>query len=48
MQATGILKNENEVLSKKQLKRLKEAKNTYDKPVLIQTQDEDISDEKNR
>jgi len=48
MQATGILKNENEVLSKKQLKRLKEAKNTYDKPVLIQTQDEAISAEKNR
>ncbi len=48
MQATGILKNEKEVLSKKQQKRLEEAKRTYDKPVLIHTQEEAISAEKNR
>ncbi len=48
MQATGILKNEKEVLSKKQQKRLEEAKRTYDKPVLIHTQEEAISAEKKR
>ncbi|MDB2685532.1 M1 family metallopeptidase, partial [Flavobacteriaceae bacterium] len=48
MQATGILKNEKEVLSKIQKKRLEEAKRTYDKPVLIHTQEEAISAEKNR
>ncbi len=48
MQATGILKNEKEVLSKKQQKRLQEAKRTYDKPVLIHTQEEAISAEKDR
>jgi hypothetical protein len=48
MQATGILKNEKEVLSKKQQKRLEEAKRTYDKPVLIHTQEEAVSAEKNR
>ena len=48
MQATGILKNEKEVLSKKQQKRLQEAKTTYDKPVLIHTQEEAISAEKKR
>jgi len=48
MQATGVLKNEKEVLTKKQQKRLLEAKNTYDKPILIHTQEEAISAEKNR
>jgi hypothetical protein len=48
MQATGVLKNEKEVLTKKQQKRLQEAKNTYDKPVLIHTQEEAISAEKKR
>ena len=48
MQATGILKNEKEVLSKKQQKRLQVAKRTYDKPVLIHTQEEAISAEKDR
>ena len=38
--ATGVLKNENEVLTKKQLKRLKLAKKTFDKPVIIVTQKE--------
>ena len=46
MQATGILQNEKDVLSKKQQKRLQEAKNTYDKPVLIHTQQEAINAEK--
>ena len=48
MQATGILQNEKEVLTKKQQKRLQEAKNTYDKPVLIHTQEEAINAEKKR
>jgi hypothetical protein len=38
--ATGILKNEEEVLSKKEIKRLKEAKITFDNPVIIRTQEE--------
>ena len=48
MQATGVLKNEKEVLTKKQQKRLQEAKNTFDKPVVIHSQEEAISAEKNR
>ncbi len=48
MQATGILQNEKDVLTKKQQKRLQEAKNTYDKPVLIHTQEEAINAEKKR
>jgi len=48
MQATGVLKNEKEVLTKKQQKRLHEAKNTFDKPVVIHSQEEAISAEKNR
>ena len=48
MQATGVLQNEKEVLTKKQQMRLAEAKKTYDKPVLIHTQDEAINAEKNR
>ena len=48
MQATGILQNEKEVLTKKQQKRLTEAKKTYDKPVLIHTQEEAINAEKSR
>ncbi len=48
MQATGILQNEKEVLTKKQQKRLAEAKKTYDKPVLIHTQEEAINAENNR
>ena len=38
--ATGILKNEEEVLSKKEIKRLKEARITFDNPVIIRTQEE--------
>jgi len=48
MQATGILQNEKDVLTKKQQKRLQEARNTYDKPVLIHTQEEAMSAEKDR
>ncbi len=38
--ATGVLKNEREVLTKKQLERLNLAKKTFDKPVIIVTQKE--------
>ena len=46
--ATGVLKNEGEVLSRKELKRLEKAKTTFDNPVLIRTQDEAEKIEKNR
>ena len=46
--ATGILKNEGEVLSKKELKRLEKAKTTFDNPVLIRTQEEAEKIEKSR
>ena len=46
--ATGVLKNESEVLSRKELKRLEKAKTTFDNPVLIRTQDEAEKIEKNR
>ena len=45
--ATGILKNEGEVLSRKELKRLEKARTTFDNPVLIRTQDEAEKIEKN-
>ena len=38
--ATGVLLNETEVFTKKELKRLKVAKKTFDNPVLIRTQEE--------
>ena len=44
--ATGVLMNENEVLTKKQQKRLAEAKKSFDNPVVIHTQDEAIKIEK--
>ena len=46
--ATGILKNEIEVLSRKELKRLEKARTTFDNPVLIRTQDEAEKIEKSR
>jgi hypothetical protein len=46
--ATGILTNENEVLTKKELKRLEKAKTTFDNPVIIRTQEEAEKIEKNR
>jgi len=48
MQATGILQNEKEVLTKKQQKRLAEAKKTFDKVVIIHTQKEAEKAEKGR
>ena len=38
--ATGILKNEKEVLSRKERKRLEVARTTFDNPVIIRTQEE--------
>ena len=46
--ATGVLLNEREVLSKKELKRLAKAKNTFDHPVLIRTQEEASKIEKSK
>jgi hypothetical protein len=46
--ATGILKNENAVLSKKEQERLATARKTFDKPVLIRTQEEAEKIEKGR
>jgi hypothetical protein len=40
LNATGKLLNENEVFSKKELKRLNIAKKTFDKPVIIRSQKE--------
>jgi len=48
MQATGVLQNESDVLSKKQQKRLAEAKKSFDKPVIIHSQEEAIKAEKKR
>lgn len=45
--ATGVLQNQEEVLSKKQVQRLKEAKNS-EKPVLIVTESEAKKNEKNK
>jgi hypothetical protein len=46
--ATGILKNESEVLTKTQQKRLEEAKKTFDNPVVILTQEEATEIEKTK
>jgi len=46
--ATGVLMNEKEVLSKKQLKRLALAKKTFDNPVIIHTQKEAEKIEKSK
>jgi hypothetical protein len=46
--ATGVLTNESEVLTRKELKRLEEAKTTFDNPVLIRTQEEAEKIEKNK
>tara|TARA_Y100000591_G_scaffold100580_1_gene85419 strand:+ start:3223 stop:5475 length:2253 start_codon:yes stop_codon:yes gene_type:complete len=45
--ATGALQNAEEVLNKKELERLELARKTYDKPVIITTQEEAIKKEKN-
>jgi len=46
--ATGILKNETEVLTKTELKRLEKAKTSFDKPVIIRTQKEATKIEKTK
>ncbi|MFL2621778.1 MAG: M1 family metallopeptidase [Flavobacteriaceae bacterium] len=46
--ATGELKNQSSVLSKKQMQRLETAKNNYSDPVIIVTQDEATENEKNK
>ena len=46
--ATGVLKNENEVLSKDELRRLETAKTTFNNPVLIRTQEEAENIEKTK
>jgi hypothetical protein len=48
MQATGILQNEKEVLTKKQQKQLAKAKKTFDNPVIIHSQKEAEKIEKRR
>lgn len=46
--ATGELQNASQVLTKEQLKRFKEAKRTFDKPVFIVTPQEALTNEKSR
>ncbi|GAA4279797.1 M1 family metallopeptidase [Gaetbulibacter aestuarii] len=46
--ATGKLMNSNEVLTKTQRERMAEAENSYDKPVMIITEDEAIANEKTK
>ncbi len=46
--ATGNLENPTDVLSKKEMERFELAKKTYDKPVIIATQEEAIQREKSR
>ncbi|MDV7188081.1 M1 family metallopeptidase [Lutibacter sp. TH_r2] len=46
--ATGVLMNESEVLTKSQKRRLDKARETYDNPVLIVTQDEAIKTEQQK
>ncbi|MFN4300258.1 MAG: M1 family metallopeptidase [Thermaurantimonas sp.] len=46
--ATGELQNASQVLSKEQLKRLNEAKHTFDKPVFVITPQEASDNEKSR
>jgi hypothetical protein len=46
--ATGVLTNETEVLTRKELKRLEKARTTFDNPVLIRTQEEAEKIEKSK
>ena len=46
--ATGELKNASSVLTRKQIKRLDEAKKNYTEPVIIVTESEAIENEKNK
>ena len=45
--ATGSLQNPEEVLTKKELERYEKAKQTFDKPVIITTQEEAVKKENN-
>ena len=47
MDATGVLVNRKEVFSKEMMKRYEQARRTYDKPVMIVTEEEAIAAEKN-
>ncbi|MFO7672911.1 MAG: M1 family metallopeptidase [Lutibacter sp.] len=46
--ATGVLKNEHEVYTKTQLKRLSEARKTFQNPIIIHNQEEAIQAEKSK
>jgi len=46
--ATGVLKNPQDVLTKTEQERFEKAKTSYDKPVIIVTQDEAIAKEKTK
>ncbi len=46
LDATGVLQNRDDVFSKEMMKRYKQAKKSYDKPVLIVTQEEAEAAEK--
>lgn len=46
--STGTLQNPKDVLTSAQLKRFEKAKNTFDKPVIIATQEEAIAREKKK
>ena len=46
--ATGELQNPKDVLSRAQIARLEEAKSTFDKPVIIISQEEAVANEKSR
>lgn len=46
--ATGVLQNPKDVLTKEQQKRFAKAKKTFDKPVLIVTEEEAIANEKDK
>lgn len=46
--ATGILQNEKDVFSRKERKRLALARKTFDKPVIIRTQEEAVEIEKSK
>jgi hypothetical protein len=46
--ATGMIKNPQQVLSKSEVERFEKAKTTFDKPVVIVTQDEAVAKEKTK
>jgi hypothetical protein len=46
--ATGMIKNPQQVLSKTEIERFEKAKTTFDKPVVIVTQDEAVAKEKTK